>query len=132
MDAITFDGSDDDADVIEDQTNPKKRAKCGRNPSDVWNEITPVNPGPNGEHKSCKCKHCNHIFNHPIKQRAHRMLTHLEKCAALLRSKEGVSRVSISSIYINFFNVYTRKSLIRNVRLKCCINNLFITVNTLN
>ena len=49
MDAIIIDGSDNDAEIIEDQANPKKRAKCGRSPSDVWNEIIPVNPGPNGE-----------------------------------------------------------------------------------
>ena len=72
MESIVIESSDDDIDMVADQSNSRKRAKCGRTPSDVWNEIVPVNPAPNGDHTTCKCKHCHKVFNHPIKQRAHR------------------------------------------------------------
>ena len=91
-----FNGSDDDVVLIgEDEPLPIRRAVRGRRASTVWREILPVNPGPDGTHTTCRCRHCLAVFNHPVKRRASRMLIHLSKCPAYRRFLNGVSSHSV-------------------------------------
>ena len=81
----------DDNVIVDDGLDARKRARSGRQPTDVWNEIISFNPAPNGDHLSCQCKHCFTIFNHPIKKRAPRIVL---QCDAYSRSKGGVSPIN--------------------------------------
>ena len=90
---IHYESDDDGVVLVADDLDSRKRSRSGRLPSDVWNEIVPYNPAPNGDHNSCQCKQCLVVFNHPIKKRASRMTGHLLKCNAYKRSTNGVSPI---------------------------------------